>query len=376
MKDTIVRAMIAIALFAPLIAPVQLTAEQPPYSAQQHVRYIFMDLGTLGGTFSEADGINNRGEMAGYSTLPGDQVAHAALWRNGAIIDLGTLGAPNSVAAEAAPQPNDRGEVAVTSDTLTLDPNAQNFCVVFTFFADPYACRPFLWRRGIKVELRTLGGNNAVAWQLNNRGQVTGIAENATPDPSCTAAEPEGKPVIWEGDKIQELPTIADDLDGATFAVNDNGQAVGFSGNCISGVPFTSLHAVLWQRHGQRWTATDLGTLGGKILNLAFGINNRGQVVGQSDLPGDTAYHAFLWQDGAMTDLGTLPGDVVSWAETINSSEEAVGTSFDANGNPHPFIWQDGTMTDLNTLLTPAGFYWRPSATMIVGRSWAMRSIR
>ncbi len=43
--------------------------------------------------------------------------------------------------------------------------------------------------------------------------------------------------------------------------------------------------------------------------NVAFGINNLGQVAGLSGVPGDATAHAFLWQDGMMTDLGTLPGD-------------------------------------------------------------------
>lgn len=327
-------------------------------------RYTITDLGTLGGTFSEADGISNTGAAAGNSTLPGDSVVHASVWQNGVITDLGTLGGPNSVAPEAEPQPNDRGEVAGASDTTTLDPNAAAFCGVFTFLSDPYTCRPFVWRHGIMTELPTLGGNNGVAWQINNRGQVTGIAENATPDPSCSTAEPEGEPVIWEGGEIHQLPTVSGDLDGATQAINDHGQVVGFTDNCIAGVPFTSFHAVLWERQAQRWTATDLGNLGGTTLNLAFGINNRGQVVGQAGtkcrhaggcgLPGNAAFHAFLWQNGVMTDLGTLPGDVVSWAEEINSKGQAVGTSFDVNSDMHPFIWQDGVMTDLNALISRA----------------------
>jgi probable HAF family extracellular repeat protein len=264
------------------------------------------------------------------------------------ITDLGTLGGPNSVAPEAAPQPNARGEVVGASDTATPDPNGEDFCG----FGTHLICLPFIWQKGVLTALPTLGGNNAEAWQINNRGQIIGVAENTTQDPNCTAFTPEVEPVIWETGKIQELPKVSGDLDGFGLAINDRGQAVGISTNCPSELFVFPSHAVLWP-NGPNGDVIDLGNLGSTMFNIAFGINNRGQVVGQSGLTGDMAFHAFLWQDGAMTDLGTLPGDVVSWAETINSKGEAVGTSFDANSNMHPFVWRDGMMTNLNTLIPP-----------------------
>ena len=49
------------------------------------------DLGTLGGTYSWAFDINDRGQVVGYSgTAAGDQ--HAFLYGDGAMTDLGTLG--------------------------------------------------------------------------------------------------------------------------------------------------------------------------------------------------------------------------------------------------------------------------------------------
>jgi probable HAF family extracellular repeat protein len=124
---------------------------------------------------------------------------------------------------------------------------------------------------------------------------------------------------------------------------------------------------VLWP-NGPNGGVIDLGNLGGTILNIAFYINNQGQVVGQSSLPGsanctpasppqDCPFHAFLWQNGVMTDMGVLPGDVQSWANNINSKGQAVGTSFPETGS-RAFIWQNGVMTDLNTLIPAnSGFY-------------------
>ena len=97
----------------------------------------------------------------------------------------------------------------------------------------------------------------------------------------------------------------------------------------------------------------NLGSLGGALSNVAEAINNRGQVVGLSDLTGDTTAHAFFWQNGTMTDLGTLPGDFFSVAFSINNKAQVAGESCDVNFNCRAFLWQKGTMTDLNTLIPP-----------------------
>jgi probable HAF family extracellular repeat protein len=61
-------------------------------------------------------------------------------------------------------------------------------------------------------------------------------------------------------------------------------------------------------RAQSRYTISDLGTLGGKT-SLATGVNNRGEVIGSADLPGNTgSFHAFIYKLGKMEDLGTLGG--------------------------------------------------------------------
>jgi probable HAF family extracellular repeat protein len=96
--------------------------------------------------------------------------------------------------------------------------------------------------------------------------------------------------------------------------------------------------------------AIDLGNLGGTV-GIANAINNRREVVGQSNLTGDATGDAFFWRHSVMTDLATLPGDVGSNALGINDKTQVVGASFDALGGSRAFLWQDGVMTDLNTLI-------------------------
>ncbi|HEX6188705.1 MAG TPA: hypothetical protein VFZ40_11535, partial [Pyrinomonadaceae bacterium] len=115
------------------------------------------------------------------------------------------------------------------------------------------------------------------------------------------------------------------------------------------------------------YTFTDLGTLGTGTYSRALGINNCGQIVGESSLTGTDPTHPFLWRDangnlvsdaGEMKDLGTL-GGTRGLASDINASGLVVGTSTIANGDEHAFRWFDqdgdgtpdpGEMIDLGVL--------------------------
>jgi probable HAF family extracellular repeat protein len=319
----------------------------PPLAAQElqnekHLRYSVTDLGTLGGTFSIGRGINNKGWATGNAFLRQDTAQHAVLWRTGRKIDLGTLGGPNSNTFWG---PNERGQVAGQAETSTPDPLGEDFC----FFGTQLICLPFLWQKGVMTALPTLGGNNGTATNINNRGQVVGLAENATLDSTCPTSEYQAEAVIWENGAVRELPTVSGDPDGYVYGVNDKGQTVGGSGDCAIGPAF-SLHALLWQKDG---TVTDLGNLGGSLYSGAVGVNGRGQVIGSSDLPGDTNFfavpfsntHGFFWENGVIADLGTLPGDATSFPDAINNNGEVVG------GGSRAVLWQDGVPRDLNTLV-------------------------
>jgi probable HAF family extracellular repeat protein len=58
-----------------------------------------IDLGTLGGTYSDANDVNNAGQVVGDASTPfPEDDSHAAVWQDGAWTDLGTLGGPLSEA--------------------------------------------------------------------------------------------------------------------------------------------------------------------------------------------------------------------------------------------------------------------------------------
>ena len=363
MKSRILRYIAVMTLCAVAVIPARLAAQNQPGQGKRQVRYTVINLGTLGGTSSNASGINSRGWVVGDANLAGDTTEHASLWRNGVITDLGTLGGLNSGVGYPA-RTDDRGLITGNAQTSTIDPLGENWGLLFFCSPNGGSCQGyqnlvlgFLWQNGAMTPLPTLGGNNGVALGgVNNRGQMVGYAENNTQDPNCTPPQVlDWEAVVWgpKQGEIQELPPFPGDYIGAAAGINDKGQVVGASGTCGFPSFADAVHAVLWQNG----SVIDLGSFGGVMNNGGLAINNKGQVVGLSDLAGDTTAHAFFWENGSMTDLGTLPGDFFSIAQGINDAGQVVGQSCDQSGNCRAFLWQDGVMTDLNTLITPSSSY-------------------
>lgn len=166
------------------------------------------------------------------------------------------------------------------------------------------------------------------AWGINNNNQVVGNSDSHA--------------VLWIGG--DRFPLGGWGLSDSASDINDSGQITGSSDISIGS---TTQHAVLWNWPAS--TPTDLGSLGGTNSH-GSGINASGQVVGGSQIIGDLAYHAFLWNSGSMTDLGTL-GGTASYAHSINSTGEVVGSSqLAGDAATHAFLWKAGTMRDLGTL--------------------------
>jgi probable HAF family extracellular repeat protein len=358
-SSVISKSLLVTALIATATTPAQLAARDRSERTAEPVQYSVIALGTLGGSASFALAVNREGSIAGDAFLPGDGNEHAVLWRRHQMKDLGTLGGPNSTALAL----NDADVAAGVAESSTPDPFGEDFC----HFGTHLSCFPVVWSDGRTIVLPTLGGNNGtVQFGLTERGVAVGYAETATHDPTCAAPQAlQAEAVVWETSTRRKhvLPTFPGDPDGEALAINERGDVVGATGTCVQVVAFgLANHAVLWRNDH----VTNLGSLGGSV-QVALAINNRDQVAGVSNLPGDATYHAFIWRKGMMTDLGTLPGDSFSWAWGINDQGQVVGYSSDANGNSRAFLWQDGVMTDLNSLIPP-------TSSLYLTLAWSINS--
>lgn len=117
------------------------------------------------------------------------------------------------------------------------------------------------------------------------------------------------------------LPPLAGDTDSIAVGVNNGGDVVGNSMGATN-------TGVVWDRHGN---ATMILPLPGDVDSFAQEINNGGDVVGYSRNrtppcgAGDTAVK---WdRHGVTTTLRPLPGDLEARANGINSQGVAVGIS-------------------------------------------------
>jgi probable HAF family extracellular repeat protein len=333
------KAVVVLAISAALLVVGVSGNQQGQSNHPSPTRYHIVDLGTLGGSFSQPGGINDKGEIEGFSNLAGDTQTLAYFRsRSGKVTIIPGLGGPNSSAGWA---PSISGQVGGCADTSAPDPLGEDYCR----FGTHLICNPFVWQNGKILRLPLLSGNNAEANGFNDEDEVVGKAESNELDPHCSGPNVlSTQAVVWKHGKIERaLPNFPGFLQGSGHSINNLGAVVGWSGVC-SGPPFVT-RATLWI-HGK---PIDLGTLR-QENSQAFDINNRGQIVGFSANSDGSEFRSFLWFAGKMRDLGTLQGDIASQAVGLNDLGDVVGGSFVDEFNERAYLWRDGQMLDLNTV--------------------------
>jgi len=362
------KAAVCLLAVFPITVPLAAQVTPSPNQTAQHHKYRLVDLGTLGGPNSQVNGapppmLNNEGTVAGEADTSSlcsyfdGFVSPAFRWQRGKLIDMGLLpggcfSLPNSI--------NSKGMMAGSGDIGLIDPQT----------GLPEIRADFRYKGRI-INLGTFGGTNSLAGSVNSSGQVTGFAENTDPDPwNFAGLVGLPSPTAWHAfrwlkNKLHDLGTLGGPDSGAGF-INNNDQIVGDSftndtPNPVTGIP--TLDPFFWSQG----MMTDVGTLGG-TFGFGNALNNLGQVVGFSDLAGDLVYHAFFWENGVLTDIKTLGGPNSS-ANWINEAGQVVGTSDLTRSTHHAFIWQKGgAITDLGTIGTDPcsnGFFINASGQVI-----------
>jgi probable HAF family extracellular repeat protein len=197
-------------------------------------------------------------------------------------------------------------------------------------------------------DLGTLGGPDSFAWGVNSGGQVAGVSyTTAIVDP--VTGQPPIDAFLWHDGKMRDLGNLGGSVPvfGGVVGINDRGEVIGASN--LAGNQ--TAHPYLWNGKAM----IDLGTLGG-ANGSASAVNEHGVVVGIADLA-DQTHHGFLWTHGQMQDLPPVNGAPCSNGSDVNSRAQAVGNSTDCHGNATAVLWKHGSPVDLNTLVAPSMLY-------------------
>ncbi|HEY5913336.1 MAG TPA: hypothetical protein VJA21_22315 [Verrucomicrobiae bacterium] len=286
--------------------------------------YTITDLGTLGGSYSEAHGVNNSGGVVGNWAPGGSPWVRGFYFHDGANNDLPTLGGVYAIA------------YGINNSNIIIGESASA-----GGFSDIHA---FVLTSGTVSDLGTLGGTYTGGYSsahgINNSGQIVGESTVSVTARNTTHA------VLYSGGTKADLGMLGGDYSGAN-AINNLGIIVGSTAVVTGSI--TNIHAFVYSNNIMR----DLGSLSGGYSG-ARGINDSGLIAGESEIvvQGITNLHAVIWRDGRLADLGTFGGSSSS-AAAVNNSGLVVGYAYDTNEVSWAFLSTGTNLINLANLIPP-----------------------
>jgi len=167
-------------------------------------------LGTLGGNSSRAEGVNDAGQVVGFSYLAGNPSPRAFLYENGLMRDLGDFGG----AIASASAINQAGQIVGTADDAGGVAHA------------------FLYENGRMIDLGTLyPGRATAATAINDSGMIVGVGTWASTTDSA---------FVWREGVMMDLNALLDPASGWRIddarGINDFGQIAAHGCNAGLGV--------------------------------------------------------------------------------------------------------------------------------------------
>jgi probable HAF family extracellular repeat protein len=331
----------AVVMAALAAAPAQAAALEPAV------------LPALSGGTAFAAGVNSAGVIVGSSTTAVGSF-HAVVWRNGRVEDLGTLTGDEFASSEAYAI-DDQGRIVGQS----LGADNRYHAVIWQEVTTPRKGRrpPLLsWRI---TDLGTPGdGPWATANDINANGAIVG---RYTVGEGFQAQFQGSRGFVWRNGQITTI-----DLKPGVIAnaINDADQVVGTHDVSLSAAGITG-RAFLWQNGVGR----DLGSLGGGASD-AYSINNRAQVVGESNTA-DGRGAGFIWENGVMRQLPIDRPDLRTYvAASINDAGNIVGSAPLDSLHTRALFWSSPNAQP-QTLAVPAA-HTDASARTVGPQGWVL----
>lgn len=337
----------AVVLTAILSGMPALTGSRPAAAQGGAAKYTIKNIGVLkGDSLSFVFAINEKGVAVGSSAstetdASGLSKSHAVIYQNGKLVALASGDdRPNSAweineagqtVGFVADGPGSFAATVWDGKTTTVLPklggnSAQAFGIndagVVVGGANTadgaklVACR---WNNGKATALPS-AVEGSIADAVNGKGQIVGAtADHAT---------------LWDGDKVTDLGTLGGPA-SLGRGINAAGQVVGHSTTTADGqIGQPGTHAFLWDKGKM----TDLGTLPGSETSFAYDINAAGVVVGSAGdpnaagNPNPVQLLAVIWVGGKIANLNDLipanSGWVLTQAYGINDKGQIVGFGY------------------------------------------------
>jgi uncharacterized membrane protein len=243
-------------------------------------------------------GINDLGQVVGYTSVYGSEYQYALLWTRAGSMTLFEGGVDGNWPPTMANGVSNTGQIVGQGDN------------------SPYSGHATSWKNGVATTLADLGGRVGSANGVNDLGQIVGWSTTALISlDGCWSFSGLGditgcpmNAVLWTASgQILDLGTLPGDTFSSASNVNLFGQVIGSSGNtvvccfweggaqpkfgespiAVIGRPFIWTH-----RSGMQDLNTLISAKSGWVLNSVTGINFWGQIVGSGTLNGKP--HGFL----------------------------------------------------------------------------------
>ena len=193
--------------------------------------------------------------------------------------------------------------------------------------------RAFRWQHGGFTDLNDViapGSTATRANDINDRGTIVGTIGNS-------------QSFKLRGTRVTPVTVVPGETGTNASRINNAGQMIVSS----FGTPESSGDYFVDGDNAELLPGVP-GSIGGMT---ALNLNDQGAVVGHEFILNDqgVAFHAVLWQNGALTELGQPAGFVNSFAESINNRNRIAGRLENSSG-ASAAVWQDGAWTLLPPL--------------------------